>query len=157
MLTPELDDCLVTDLRRWPLLASCSLEQAQAAKIEWLIEAPRTCSCCGHVTSVWKAEYNYTQIFREVVHHDEAREDALRRLLDSVENALRSGLREFSFVAGSYTTMGGVVELLGRWPHKTDQLILKELRPLRFLSYRESGVQGEWLWEVSLMAVRRDA
>jgi hypothetical protein len=149
---------MVTDPRRWPLLASCSLEQAQATKIEWLVdEPPVRCSCCGQLKKVGRrAEYNFTQIFREIVRHDETREDALRRLLDSVETALRSGLREFGFV-GAYTTMGGVVELLGRWPHKTDQLILKELRPLRFVPYRESGVLGEWLWEVSLMAVRRGA
>jgi hypothetical protein len=121
---------LKDDPLRWPLLTKATeglLHKAYSTKVEWLIDKRTTCSCCGAPKTEHHAEYNYTQIFRVGFRSMSGAREASYLLFDNIESALRQGRREKNY---TYSFMGGVLSLLGRWPRAEDEVILAVLRPL---------------------------
>lgn len=122
---------------RWPLLERALEDESRAysSKIEWLVDLPAEEGVVRR-----KAEFNYTEIFREW---------STEGLLSQIEYALKNGRRELiTSRSEPVGYMGGAYELLGRLPEEGDRF---SLRILNDLTYYPSP-RGEWLAEVSLLA-----
>lgn len=132
----DLMYALHDDPLRWPLLTRATqgrLHKATSTKVEWLVEYMIPCYGCGQQRSVHQAEYNYQQIFREPFKKMSEAREAVHRLFDRIENALREGIRNPSRAPGACfpdMEMSSVLSLLGRWPTKDDEVTLSVLRPL---------------------------
>ena len=156
---------LERDPGRWPLLvrAGENAEQAYSTRVEWLERRSTPCPCCGEPRAKRMiAKHNFTQIFRTKFEKDETSAKALERHLDEIETALRDGRRHLD-ISNSHPVgyMGGVLDLLGRWPHRDDFLALKILRkPFLLVNTHDSysapldNPRHEWISEVSLIAQR---
>jgi hypothetical protein len=164
-----MDSVIYADPERWPILtrARKTLAMAHSPKVEWLIDAPTYETCnLGHKhrTAQYTAEYNYTMIFRRPVSNasmarsryggpDEKRKQ-LEAMLDDIEWHFQNGVRKIDG-GGVYPHrwMGGVRDLLGRWPRKDDKLMLMILRDLQWRTFADMD-GGEWLIELTLKAIK---
>lgn len=130
---------------------------AQSVKVEWLKDNYSTLSPTAEI------DFNYTQIMRfpGEVREDESEEkvkdELFGKLLDTMENVLIHGRREFdttSYAPRGYC--GGVLDLLGRMPVVGDRISIRFLRGRELVERRTEYMSGrvitEWLTEFTLEA-----
>lgn len=143
--------------RMYPLLAAAlgNHRPAHSVRIEWLDDAH---FMQGHAFGL-VARDNFQQIVRvpRNIHGNRAAEcaRAFHTLCADIESSLRHGVKGGpAQLVPLRTTMGGVLELLGRDYRPGDYLALRPLRdPVwRVTTYPSGSVIGEWIAEVSLEA-----
>lgn len=151
-MSERVREQVMLDSGRWPLFkrASVNALEAHSTKIEWLVEDGEDAVLPGNIR--FYADYNYTQIFRTPFINRDSDGEYLRRHLDEIETALRSGVRHM--YGSGVSTLGGVEDIIGRWPRKDDVLSLRYLRETEFRRYNLAGgsTQREYLTELSLLA-----